>query len=230
MLFSFLVGVQVLLLGVLANRNDLNKAETAASAYKIRSLDYGSFRGFQSQDSQTITFYNIPFAAPPVGHLRFRPPQPPLNISHLGVHDSTRPGPSCMVDLKNILNVGARPSEDCLQLNIIAPITAKRGSYLPVFVHVYGGAFYAHYSSFPLYMDGARRIIQDDNEAVIVTMNYRIGAFGFLQAKELESEGALNLGIQDMAAAFQWVRKYINEFGGNPNLVTGSGHSSGGIG
>lgn len=104
-------------------------------ADKIRTLDYGTWMGTRSLQRSTITFYNIPYAAPPLGPLRFRPPQPPLNVSLLGILDATQSGPACMVNQKDIINAFAKTSEDCLGLNVIIPARrAKPGANLPVFV------------------------------------------------------------------------------------------------
>jgi para-nitrobenzyl esterase len=114
----------------------------AAPRPPVRHLSYGSFRGAQSATAQS--FYNIPYAAPPVGPLRFRPPQPPLNVTGKGIQDASRssyPSSSCMVDLRNPLNFGARSSEDCLRLNVFTPANAKPGMKLPVYVHIFGSAF-----------------------------------------------------------------------------------------
>lgn len=75
---------------------------------------------------------------------------------------------------------------------------------------------------------GSRNIINEGHNAIIVVMNYRVGAFGFLPSRELAKEGSLNAGVLDVAEAFKWTRKYISEFGGNPRQVTGFGLSSGG--
>lgn len=120
-----------------------------ATALSIARLDYASFQGRVDNASQSVTYYNIPFAAPPIGELRFRPPQPPLNLTSSGLIDATKAGPSCMLDPKFFLNMLAHPSEDCLQLNVAVPANAKPGDNLPVIVHVLGGKFTDGYNSFP---------------------------------------------------------------------------------
>jgi carboxylesterase type B len=119
---------------------------TASSVDTVRHLDFGSFRG--REGLYTIDFFNIPFAAPPVGSLRFRKPRPPLNLTMLGIQDSTISGilnlfilgVSCMNDIYSELNVGnSYISEDCLQLNVIIPKNAKPGDNLPVYGFVFGG-------------------------------------------------------------------------------------------
>jgi carboxylesterase type B len=126
-----------------------------------------------------------------------------------------------------MINVGANPSEDCLQLNVFAPSNAMPGDKLPVTVYIPGGAFSNGYSTFP-YAHGARNVVSREN-AIIVTINYRLGVFGFLPLEELKHSNDLNVGLQDVAAAFKWVRKHISEFGGDPHKVTASGLSAGAI-
>lgn len=112
-----------------------------------------------------------------------------------------------------------------MQLNVFAPIDAVRGEKLPVFVFVHAGSFADGYGTMP-YGFAARQIIQV-KRVIIVTMNYRLGAFGFLPLSELEDDGDLNLGIKDVAESFRWVRKHINEFGGDSKSSTGWGFSAG---
>lgn len=199
----------------------------------VRHLPQGSYRGYLSSNSLTVSFFNIPYAAPPVGPLRFRPPQPPLNLSNKGIQDASNknyPSSSCMVNLRSHLNFGANPSEDCLRLNIYTPINARRGKKYPVYVHVFGSAFRDHYHGHEIYVSGAHEIIGSLREdAIIVTMNYRLGVFGWYTAPELAKDNALNLGLQDVIAAFKWVKKNIAEFGGDPNSITASGLSAGGV-
>lgn len=107
----------------------------AVYADRIRHLDYGSFMGDRAIDGKSITFYNIPFAAPPIGEFRFKWPQPPVNISLLGIQDSTKPGPACIVNTNDPINSFAHTSEDCLNLNVVMPTyRAKPGANFPVFV------------------------------------------------------------------------------------------------
>jgi carboxylesterase type B len=89
-----------------------------------------------------------------------------------------------------------------------------------------GGKFTDGYNSFP-YAFGSRSIVNDGNDVIIVAMNYRVGAFGFLSSEELAKEGSLNPGLLDVEAAFKWTRKYVSAFGGNPKDITAYGLSSG---
>ncbi|KAI8912799.1 Carboxylesterase [Gorgonomyces haynaldii] len=186
-------------------------------------LDTCSVKGRRSLNGKTNTFFNIPYAQAPIGDLRFEKPVP---VKLSGVLDGTKPGPSCMVNPKNYVNLLAKPSEDCLQLNVFTPSDAKPGDDLPVLVYVFGGAFTDGYATFP-YGAGSRSILNQGHKVVIVTMNYRLGAFGFLPARELQERDNLNLGIHDVKLSFEWVRNNIRAFGGNPRQVTGYGYSAG---
>ena len=173
-------------------------------------------------------YLGIPFAAPPVGDLRWKPPQPVRNWT--GPRSAAQFGPRCMqpsifADM-NFRSNGM--SEDCLYLNVWTP--AKSGSErLPVLVYFYGGGFVAGDGSEPRY-DGdsmARRGI------VTLTVNYRLGVFGFLAHPELTKESphhaSGNYALLDQHAALQWVQKNILAFGGDPKRVTIAGESAGSI-
>jgi para-nitrobenzyl esterase len=172
-------------------------------------------------------FRGVPFAAAPTGLRRFRPPQPPEPWS--GVLDARRPGaaaPQAALPVFGILNAaGTRLDEDCLSLNVWTPGTdeARR----PVLVWIHGGGFLIGSGATPLYdgADLARR-----GNMVIVTVNYRLGALGFLHLNGLlgsEFADASNAGLRDQIAALEWVRDNIERFGGDPENVTVSGQSAG---
>ncbi|KAJ3258379.1 hypothetical protein HK103_003667 [Boothiomyces macroporosus] len=182
-------------------------------------LDYGAFKGIVQDD--TVSFLNIPFAAPPVGNLRFKAPQPP--VPFFGIHDATKYGNICK-QTGAFGSGGVYGDEDCLNLNIYAPRDAFG---LPVIVYVFGGGFNDGSNQEPMF-DG-RNIIKENPNAVIVTINYRVNLFGWLGGLELAQEGSVNAGLLDQAAAFQWVRKYIDVFGGDSSQITAMGESSGAI-
>ena len=172
-------------------------------------------------------FKGIPFAAPPVGALRWKAPQPVVTWS--GVKAATAFAPGCMQDptLARLFGAPDAISEDCLYLNVWTP--AKLASErLPVMVWIYGGAFTSGMTSIPAY-DGAPLA---EKGVVIVSVSYRLGAFGFLAHPELSKEsgkGSGNYGLQDQIAGLRWVKSNIARFGGDPNRVTIFGESAGGI-
>ncbi|KAI8928598.1 Alpha/Beta hydrolase protein [Entophlyctis helioformis] len=192
-------------------------------------LDYGRFRGKLSPDGKTLSFLGIPFAAPPVGNLRFRAPQPPEPISKRTVFDATQIGNGCIQDPKSqgFNGVGLTVKEDCLNLNVYTPANATENSNLPVIVYIYGGGFNDGYNNIPFFNGANFLAAAQSQQAVIVVPNYRTNVFGFLASAELAAEKSLNVGLLDQRAAFEWVRRHIRRFGGNRKSVTAWGQSAG---
>jgi para-nitrobenzyl esterase len=185
-------------------------AEVRISSGRISGQDTGEVR----------SWLGIPYAAPPTGELRWKPPRPAPAWS--GVRAMDKFGPPCMQSARAGL---PEPSEDCLTLNVWAP---KTGSKLPVMVWIHGGAFRTGSASMPIY-DGtslARKGV------VLVSIQYRLGDFGFFAHPELTKEAAGgptgNFGLMDQVAALEWVRANIAAFGGDPGNVTIFGESAGG--
>jgi para-nitrobenzyl esterase len=173
-----------------------------------------------------LTVYEgVPFAAPPVGALRWREPQPVAPWG--GVKAADHFAPACMQ--AGVSMPGETPpavSEDCLYLNVWAPAHA-RGKPLPVLVWIYGGGFSNGSASMPLYRGDrlARKGL------VVVTFGYRVGPLGFLAHPELTAESphhsSGNYGLEDQLAALRWVQRNIAAFGGDPTRVTIAGQSAG---
>ena len=176
-----------------------------------------------------IAFRGVPYAAPPVGDLRWKPPRPVAAWD--GVRDATAPGPICMQTGPAWIRApGAGEddpeSEDCLFLNVWAPREMREP--LPVMVWIHGGGFFNGAGSLPIY-DGTRLAEQG---VVVVSINYRLNVFGFFAHPALSAEsphGASgNYGLLDMVAALEWVRDNIAAFGGDPGRVNIFGESAGG--
>lgn len=174
-----------------------------------------------------VSFKGIPFAAPPVGANRWRSPQPVVPWS--GVRRADAFAPACVQDTAFAARLGAptAASEDCLYLNVWTP-AKNSAERLPVMVWIYGGAFIGGATNWPLY-DGTHFAKKG---VVLVSVAYRVGAFGFLADPQLSREsghGSGNYGLEDQIAALKWVRDNIAQFGGDPRRVTIFGESAGGI-
>ncbi|XP_077597867.1 acetylcholinesterase [Stigmatopora nigra] len=175
-------------------------------------------------------FLGIPFAEPPLGNRRFRPAEPKRPWK--GVYDAHHYPDACFqfVDTtfpgfmgSEMWNPNREMNEDCLYLNVWVP-PSPRPHNLTVMVWIYGGGFYSGSSSLDVY-DG--RYLAYTETVIVVSMNYRIGAFGFL-ALDGSSEAPGNVGLLDQRMALQWVQDNIHHFGGNPKQVTIFGESAGG--
>lgn len=193
------------------------------------TIDTGTLEGLDT--AGVMVFRGIPYAAPPVGELRWKPPQPAKRWS--GVRPASQLGHNCVQHQPygDIDPFAAGVSEDCLYLNVWTPSLARPASRvpLPVLVWIHGGGFWAgfggeeRHNGAPLAKKGA----------VVVTLNYRLGAFGFLAHPSLAAESphhaAGNYGLLDQIAALQWVQHNIARFGGDPSRVTIFGESAGGF-
>ncbi len=186
-------------------------------------VESGKVRGLVSGGLEI--FKGIPYAAPPVGNLRWRAPQPVAPWK--GVRAATNYGHDCMqLPFPNdAAPLRTQPSEDCLYLNVWAP-RQRNGRSLPVMVWIYGGGFVNGGSS-PAPYDGSHFA---ENGVVFVSFNYRLGRFGFFAFPALLKENgrAGNYALMDQIAALQWVQHNIAAFGGNPREVTVFGESAGG--
>jgi len=188
--------------------------------------EYGALRGF-APNASTYQWLGVPYAQPPIGNLRWRPPQD--LAAWTGVREAIEWGDQAAQPLaytNPVLGGMGRVSEDCLYLNIIAPISA---SNLPVMVWFHGGGFAILTGNNPTYTNPAGLTTK---EVVVVTVNHRLGQFGYLAHVLLTAEsgygGSGNYGQMDQIAALTWVKNNIANFGGNPNNVTIFGESGGG--
>lgn len=197
----------------------------AAQDAPVAKVTGGQVRG--TAEAGVASFKGIPFAAPPVGSLRWRAPQAVLPWA--GVRDATAFGHDCMQlpFPSDAAPLGTAPSEDCLTINVWAPAGIK-GKKLPVLFWIYGGGFVNGGAS-PAVYDGsalARAGI------VVVSFNYRVGRFGFFAHPALTAAGegpVGNWGLMDQQAALRWTRDNIAVFGGDPRRVTIMGESAGGM-
>ncbi|KAL2838666.1 Alpha/Beta hydrolase protein [Aspergillus pseudodeflectus] len=206
------------------------------------STTSGTVQGFYNDSSaQTVrAFLGIPYAEPPVGIRRWAPPVPKKSLkSWLDAHEF---GPSCPLryspsdnDIYSVLPYSPpHPdyiSEDCLSLNIWAPSRrhtslAGRSKEAAVLVFIHGGAFVSGTSAVPFY-DGAP-FVRDNENVIIVTLNYRLGIFGYPNAPGLPV-GKQNVGLLDQRLAVKWLRDNISQFGGDPKRITLLGQSAGAI-
>jgi len=173
------------------------------------------------------SFKGIPFAAPPVGDLRWKSPAPAKPWA--GVRKADAYASGCMQDpaMLKMMGASANVSEDCLYLNVWTAARAA-GEKLPVMVWIHGGAFVGGVTGTPMF-DGTKFA---QKGVVLVSIAYRLGVFGFLAHPELSREsgkGSGTYGIQDMIAGLQWIKNNIAQFGGDPSCVTIFGESAGGI-
>jgi para-nitrobenzyl esterase len=194
----------------------------------VRQTPSGSLLGEPANsDGSVAVFRGIPYALPPVGVRRWRPAEPALPWS--GTRFATRFGPSCpqmgMVEGTPLSHPAVQASEDCLYLNIWT--SADAGERRPVMVWIHGGGLVAGSACFPEY-DGANLARRG---AVVVSINYRLGVFGYFSHPGLREESAHassgNYGLSDQIQALRWVRDHITAFGGDPDNVTIFGESAG---
>ena len=212
-----------------------HKPSDDAAAGPIVRVNEGELQGFQvAEEEGVLLFNNIPFAAPPVGELRWRAPQPPLPWQ--GVRDAVGLSNPCAQPSLSGQLVG---SEDCLVLNVYTKSLDGAGNVKnssapsPVLVFIHGGSNMMGWSSHPL-NDHSHLVA--DRDVVAVTVNYRLNVFGYLALDVLNEDNfnktgnatSGNYGILDHIAALKWIKANIASFGGDPKRVTVYGQSSGG--
>jgi len=210
---------------VLRRRQSTN---SNASALQV-DLGYSTYEGFFNEASGVNEWRGIRYAAPPIGNLRWQAPQTPtFNRSSIipasGIpYQCPQAPPNFGVDTSTLEEAnGPSASEDCLFLNVFAP--TQNAQNLPVFVWIHGGGYGQGNGS-----QNLADIIRTNNDSFIgVSIQYRLGAFGFLSSDEVNRFGVPNAGIRDQTFALQWVQSYIHLFGGNVSQVTIAGLSAGG--
>jgi para-nitrobenzyl esterase len=188
----------------------------------VAATGYGALRGDAS--GEVLVFRGVPYAAPPIGELRWRPPTEPATWT--GARDATAFGAIAPQDISpdRLAKRGLTMSEDCLTLNVWTP--SVDDGRRPVLVYIHGGGQTQGYGSAPLF-DGTRLSARGD--IVVVTFNFRLGALGALYAPLRNGAGSTNLALRDQVQALAWVRAQIGAFGGDPAAITVMGQSSGAV-
>ncbi|KAJ7616042.1 aEsta [Roridomyces roridus] len=201
----------------------------SARAVPIVDLGYATYAG-TSLSAGVDQFLGMRFAAPPVGHLRWRAPADP--VVETGLVDDSSHGSVCYNLEAAFDPTGTTLSEDCLFIDVYAPALTKNKLF-PVWFFIQGGGYIEDFN--PDY-NGTDVVVQSGgnvrdapglHNVVLVTFNYRVGAFGFLASERVSRDGALNVGLLDQRKALLWVNKHISKFGGDPNHVVIHGVSAG---
>ncbi|KAI0365191.1 carotenoid ester lipase precursor [Pilatotrama ljubarskyi] len=217
----------------------------AFSSTPTVTLDKATIIG--STNGSVANFFGIPYAQPPIGDLRLRLPKPVAKYQ--GIINATQEATQCLqipqlpppdipanvlqavIDYATSLSVttNASQSEDCLTVNVQVPIGTKPGAKLPVLALIYGGGFVTGSTATNRADAVVQRSVRLNEPVIVVSMNYRIGVFGFLGGKEVKEAGVGNLGLHDQRLALRWIQKYVSAFGGDPQKVTIWGESAGAI-
>ncbi|KAJ7587028.1 Alpha/Beta hydrolase protein, partial [Mycena floridula] len=205
----------------------------AASAQLVRAdgpivdLGYAQYQGVTDPTVNMTSFLGLRYAAPPLGDLRFRAPQPPLNVT--GVQSALTNGNTCFQAGSGTSNTNPLlpraaqvTSEDCLFLNVVSP--SNTTGLLPVVVWIHGGGYLAGDATT---FHGSDLILESNYGVVTVVIQYRLGVFGFLPGEKVKAGGALNAGLLDQDFALRWVNTHISKFGGDSAKVTIWGESAG---
>ncbi|KDR77272.1 hypothetical protein GALMADRAFT_120430 [Galerina marginata CBS 339.88] len=236
--FAMLQTLKILSLAILVGA----QASPTPSANLTVKLSYGSFQG--NATGNVVEFLGMPFAAPPVGDLRFAPPRPPAPFT--GVRQATSFGAACFQQAINATALSAplgdigsaiakgiagftNVSEDCLFINVIKPANLTAGKSVPVLFWMYGGGFVDGDTSANPGNSVVARSIALNEPVIYVSANYRLNALGFLGGKEAKAAGLGNAGLRDQRFAMQWVQDNIAAFGGDPTKVTIWGESAGAV-
>ncbi|KAI0782412.1 cephalosporin esterase [Irpex lacteus] len=215
------------------------RAPPSTPTAPIVDLGYAIYEGTFNQTTNTTNFLGVRYAAPPVGKLRFQAPKSPLNERSLGVQKADTLSIGCVqTGSGNQITTPFRTGngnnlpqkrqstnpEDCLFLNVWVPGTLKPNARLPVLVWIHGGGYVA---GNVVGTTGDDLIREAGGGLIAVTLDYRLGVFGFLPGEQVKRKGALNAGLLDQQAVLQWVQRNIHLFGGNPEEVTIWGESAG---
>lgn len=201
----------------------------------VLKIEGGKIQGIPTKVPGVSVFKGIPYAAPPVGDLRWKSPQPVISWTGVKVADTYGPAavqpprqPGSFYYKEFFTEDGHKNSEDCLYLNVYTTAPGKTKAGLPVAMYIYGGAFATGYSYEKQFLGGEEWA---KHGVILVTINYRLNIFGFLAHPDLSAESPKgvsgNYGILDQIAALKWVKNNIQQFGGDPNNITIFGQSAG---
>ncbi|KAK3670089.1 hypothetical protein LTR78_010029 [Recurvomyces mirabilis] len=206
---------------------------TFATAQNVVDLGYAQYRGIPNDTFGVTTYFGLRYAASPTKELRWQAPRPieyNNGYDRATVIDATQQGPQCVQTTPywNITNTSSIPvqsgQEDCLLLDVLVPAKPASSS-LPVMVQIHGGGYAGgNAESYP----GYALVNQSAGNMIYVSIQYRLGAFGFLAGSEVRDNGIANAGLLDQRAALQWVQRNVRFFGGDPARVTIFGGSAGG--
>lgn len=230
MLRSAILGLSVLAVSACSSVDEADFLPVAADDL-VRDLDQGSFAGFESEHGAAV-WMALPYAAPPIGDLRWRAPRPP--VPHHGVQDALKAGPVCL-QVTNNLSAGELydlgvliGDENCLTLDVYTPRDAIAGDDLPVMMWIHGGS--NTWGSSSAY-DGSTLASQQG--VIVVAVQYRLGPLGFLShpalraGAEMPDDESANFALLDLVAALDWIQTNITAFGGDTSRVTVFGESAG---
>lgn len=202
-------------------------ANSTNNFYEV-DLGYAKYEGYYDEELQANQWLGMRYAQPPVGALRWQPPRAPVpagNSSQVLSADSygtqCPAAPQAGSSYTAVNNAGK--GEDCLYINVITPPNADNATKLPVMIWFHGGGYAAGSGG----LDFTNLMHTNGDRFMVVTLNYRLGAFGFLSSDEVNVRGTPNAGLYDQQLALRWVQRYIHLFGGDPALVTIFGHSAG---
>ncbi|KAH7144124.1 Alpha/Beta hydrolase protein [Dactylonectria estremocensis] len=192
------------------------------------NLENGTYVGVRNEHYSQDFFLGIPYAQPPIGSLRFAPPQP-LTESFDDARSATEYGLMCIGYGSDTSNLGNPISEDCLTLNVVRPEGTQPGDDLPVAVWVHGGSYVMGGSRDPRYnlSNIVAQSTKEDKPMVAVSINYRLSYWGFLFSEEIQIAGAGNIAFRDQRMALRWLQDNIAAFGGSPDRITIWGESAG---
>ncbi|KAH9476605.1 Lipase 4 [Psilocybe cubensis] len=214
MVSSFISATGVWLLPLIVYLGKVIAAPPDNVSTPIVKLDYGSFQGRVT--GKLEMFLGMPFAAPPIGNLRFAPPEPPIPFQ--GVRQATNFGSACFQQMQPPNNHSASSSslsvsEDCLFINVVKPAQIPPNKALPVLFWIYGGGFQVGDTSLRPGDTVVSRSIALGEPVIYVSANYRLSALGWLAGREVKEAGIGNAGLRDQRFAMQWVQDHIKDFG-----------------